>query len=140
MPTDPKLSAEEEFKLGEMLAQDGESLPPDASKNVIAGFASVAGQQKTESEILPLPQESILPPANGPVQVIDVEDAVKPQPEGKPLTGQGFFFGEVMIHKFKDGTQYAVTKNRAFITDKKLIKNLKAASADPSLKIFPDQP
>lgn len=143
MPKEPKLSAEDEFKLGEMLAQEGDTLPLDASANVIAGFASVASQQRTEPEILPLgteePVAPVLPPTTGPVPIVDIEDTVKAAPEGKPLKGTGFFFGEVMTHKFADGTQYAVTRNRAYITDKTLIKNLRKAAVDhPNHKIFPD--
>lgn len=74
------------------------------------------------------------------VQVADIDDAIveATQPE-VAANGKRFFFGNVDVLKFKDGTQYHIQKQHAFVTDQKVISNLiEHAAANPHAKIFPE--
>lgn len=73
---------------------------------------------------------------NAPIQVVDIEEAVavggnEPAPEGVR-----FCFNSVQLFKFEDGTSYHAAKQRAIISDEKLIANLTEAAKNKSNFIF----
>lgn len=92
-------------------------------------MSAVAGMQ-TEG-----PQPEPEPKKKGP-RIVDFDEQI--QSEVAPTPGQSFFFGEVGVLKFADGTQYHIKKNRATISDPKLIENILKAAENPALKIFLD--
>jgi len=75
-----------------------------------------------------------------PLKVIDIEDAVAAESlsEAEKLAGQSFFFGQIQMLTFEDGSKYHIAKHRDFITDPELIEKLKAAAQNPSNRIFPE--
>lgn len=80
----------------------------------------------------PAPEE----PKNKPPKIVDLEEELKADP--KAPEGHSFFFGEVGLLKFPDGTSYHIRKNRDVIKDEKLVENLLEAAKNPALKIFLD--
>lgn len=80
----------------------------------------------------PVPEE----PQSKPPKVVDLEEELRSDP--KAPEGHSFFFGDIGLLKFADGTSYHIRKNRDTISDPKLIDNLLEAAKNPSLKIFLD--
>lgn len=76
-------------------------------------------------------------PGRPPKQVVDIDEAAQIQ-AAQEGTGKSFWFGEIGLLEFKDGTKYHICKRRDFVTDPKLIENLTESSKNPSLKIFPE--
>lgn len=90
-------------------------------------------------------------PAKKPVEVVEPEpvDAPETQPAAVPVVsieqaldgpkdeGTKFWFGEILLLEFKDGTNFHVRQTGIqSITDPKLIKNLEAISHIKSNRIF----
>lgn len=72
------------------------------------------------------------------IKIVSLEDeaAKATDAEGNPV-GVSFWFGEIGGIPFDDGTAYLAAKNRAVITDPKIIANLRLkAKQDNSYKIF----
>lgn len=81
--------------------------------------------------------------AKKPISIVSLEDEEnRPQTtSGEPLEGVSFWFGEKGAIPFDDGTKYLALTNREFITDEKLIKNLRLkAKQDASYKIIEEVP
>lgn len=77
-------------------------------------------------------------PAEPPLDIVDLDAVIESEsrtPE-ETKSGVSFWFGEVGVFKFDDGTSYHASRNRAFITDPKLIANLKTASQNKTSKII----
>lgn len=98
-------------------------------------------QMKAASEAAETLRNRANPPSaqsgmqTAPVRVVDFDEAV--QAHANPqIGGVKFWFGEIGELKFADKTSYIVRKNRAVITDPKLVENLRAAAKNPSNKIF----
>ena len=72
------------------------------------------------------------------VPVVDIDEATAPESAKQDAAANGttFIFNEVQLLKFKDGTSYHVSKNKATITDSKMVANLIEASKNPINKIF----
>ena len=92
---------------------------------------------------MPAPKDAKAPKAakakaaeGAPVNVVDMDEQIKEQAAGEPVEGVSFWFGHIHLYKFKDGSSYHATKQRALITDQKLIDNLTEASKNPSNYIF----
>jgi len=75
-----------------------------------------------------------------PLQVIDIEEAVafESLSETQKLSGVSFFFGEIGMIQFPDGSQHFAGKHREFVTDPELIEKLTEAAKKPRSKIFPE--
>lgn len=75
-----------------------------------------------------------------PIEVADIEDEIlaTTQPE---LAAQGkrFFFGNITLFNFPDGSSYHVQKAHALVTNPKIIANLIEASENKHNKIFPQE-
>lgn len=73
-----------------------------------------------------------------PVEVADIEDEIlaTTQPE---LAAQGkrFFFGNIALFNFPDGSSYHVQKAHALVTNPQTVENLIEAAKNKHNKIFP---
>lgn len=73
-----------------------------------------------------------------PIEVVDLDAAIQSEtltPE-ESQSGVSFWFGEVGMIHLGNGEKYHATRRHAFITDPKLIEQLKNAAKNPSHKIF----
>ncbi len=96
-------------------------------------MGAVAGMQTGGPQPEELPKNE--PKAKGP-KIVDLEE--QQQADAAKTEGHSFFFGDIGVIKFPDGTSYHVKANRALITDPKVVENLLEAAKNPFLKIFLD--
>ena len=75
------------------------------------------------------------PTKDEPLSVVEI-DPSKPTEAATPKDGTSFYFGEIQVLNFADGTSFHVKQQRATVSDAKLIANLKEAAKNPSNKIF----
>lgn len=71
-----------------------------------------------------------------PIEIVGLEEAIETGGSSDQPEGVKFIFNDVQVLKFKDGTSYHIQKQRARITDPKLIKNLTELSKNAAYKIF----
>lgn len=73
-----------------------------------------------------------------PIEIVDLDAMLKSESltPTEAASGQSFWFGELGVLNFADGTSYHARDHREFITDTILIENIKTAAANPTLKIF----
>lgn len=71
------------------------------------------------------------------VEIADMEEAELQvtQPESA-ASGKRFFFGEVGVLKFDDGTTYHIQKHHVTLTDQSVIANVMKEAEKPNSKIF----
>ena len=105
-----------------------------ADKQLAATLKTQEAQRRANLETVAGIQLAPLPPK--PLQVVNLDEEV--QAQVSQTGGQSFFFGDINLIKFKDGTSYHVTGSRKRIFDPIIIANLIEASKNPALKIFPE--
>lgn len=73
-----------------------------------------------------------------PIEIVDLDAMLKSESltPAEAATGQSFWFGELGVFNFADGTSYHARAHRDFITDPALIENIKTVAQNPTLKIF----
>lgn len=75
-------------------------------------------------------------PLRKPLPIVNLDEQFQSQFAPPGQAGQGFFFGDINVLKFPDGSTYHIQKAHATIYDPALIEKLTAASKNPALKIF----
>lgn len=71
------------------------------------------------------------------IEIVGLEEAIEAGGSDlPPIVGTKFCFNDIQVLKFKDGTSYHIRKQRATISDPKLIANLTEAAKNRHNKIF----
>lgn len=73
-----------------------------------------------------------------PLKVVDLDERITAQTMPEGVQGQNFFFGDINLLKFPDGSTYHIQRRHVTIFDPKVIANLLEASKNSALKIFPE--
>lgn len=93
-------------------------------------------EETPELSEAPAPPEIAVQINPTPIPIVDIDEVEQQIASPSPGGGQRFFFGEIGVLKFDDGTKFHIRKHHQLVTDPAEITNLIEAAKNPAHKIF----